>query len=795
MVVQDNNLAAQMSALRKVLGGDVIATIPGRGYRFVARIESADGAAAPASPGYRAGVAAARRCARNLPLELIPLLGRGDELAQLRALVDAHRLVTIAGAGGIGKSLLAQHLLQERRSAYPQGVCWVELAPVTTAAAVPAAIASALGIDIASGEPLAALAAAAAPLQLLLALDNAEHLLDAVADVCAVLHAAAPGLRLLLTSQAPLQLGAERVLRIAPLAVPEATLPARDALQFGAVALFVDRAGAVDGRFALTDENAPAVIELCRALDGLPLAIELAAARAQTLGLRTLRSSLGDRLQLLRARHRRDAPQRQQTLRAALQWSYDLLPPREQQVFRGLGVLPGSAPLAFIQRVLLDPADGGGLDEWAVLDALDTLVDRSLVAVLAADADASTRYRLLESPRAFALERLAQAGERQALQRRHAAATALACDALYKSHFSGRIGVDDWQLRLAGDLDHARDALAWARAASDTAIELGVGATLLRALPPSQHAERMALADALARRAGADAPPVLQQRAWIEISCAWADTRKTASRDAAQRALALARTLDEADGDRFTLYFALCRTVSAAVQAGEPDAATAPLAELQALEDPAWPAQRLLWGADAAQLVARFRGDTAEALRRSRRLVALDLERGSDGSIALGNLIDHELAAGDAAAAARTGARLVALLEGSRHEFSLALARINLCAALLALDDGAQAQAVAQACWPQARAFDMPHVAAVYLGLLAALQSRPQAAARLLGYADASYAARREQHEGNEAQALARARALATAALGEAAFGAAHADGAALRDIDIAELAFSCDDC
>jgi len=171
-------------------------------------------------------------------------------------------------------------------------------------------------------------------------------------------------------------------------------------------------------------------------------------------------------------------------------------------------------------------------------------------------------------------------------------------------------------------------------------------------------------------------------------------------------------------------------------------------------------------------------------------LVALDLERGNDGSILLGNLIDHELAAGDAAAAAATGARLVRQLEGSRHDYSLALARINLCAALLALDDCTQAQAVAQACWPQALAFDLPHVAAVYLALLAALQSRPQVAARLLGYADASYAARHEPHEGNEAQALSRGRALAMAALGTAAFAAGHAEGAALRDAEIATLAF-----
>jgi DNA-binding winged helix-turn-helix (wHTH) protein len=231
LVVQENNLAAQVSALRKLLGDGVIATIPGRGYRFVARLAVEPGAehppatapaAAPAAPALRT----------NLPVELPALLGRADELAALGALVDRHRLVSVVGTGGVGKSLLAQHLLATRRDAYPHGVCWVELGGVADAEALPGAVAAALGIDGGSGDATAALVAAVGPLTMLLALDNAEHLLADAATLCQAIHAAAPGLRLLVTSQAPLRLAAEQVLRIHPLALPDRGLPAVEALLF-----------------------------------------------------------------------------------------------------------------------------------------------------------------------------------------------------------------------------------------------------------------------------------------------------------------------------------------------------------------------------------------------------------------------------------------------------------------------------------------------------------------------------------------------------------------------------------
>ena len=797
LVVQENNLAAQMSALRKVLGADVIATIPGRGYRLVARIESSPQAAARdagAPPQARDRAAAppiAAPLRTNLPVELPALLGRSDHLAELGALVDAHRLVTIVGAGGIGKSLLAQHLLDARRDAYPQGVCWVELS-TTDEAALPGTVATALGVHVGRGEPLVALIGAVAPLTMLLALDNAEHLLAGVAHLCQALHDAAPGLRVVVTSQAPLRLPAERVFRIDPLAVPRAAVPAVQARQFGAVALFAERAQAVDGRFALTDANAAAVVEVCRALDGLPLAIELAAARAPMLGMQRLLASMQDRLKLLTTSRNRAAPARQRTLHAALAWSHGLLDAREQQVFRRLGVMAGSASLEFVEQVL---ADDDPRQKWLVLDALDALVDRSLVAVLAEPDGGAPRYRLLESPRAYALERLNEADERPALQRRHALALAAAFDAAYDDYFDGRIGADDWMRRMAADLDNARDALAWARAAGDAGIELTVGATLLRALPPSLHAERMALADACADRLAAAVTERLQLRTWIELSSAWSNTQKVRSHQAAQRALDLARRLDSVHEDRFVLYHALCLSAGAAAKVAEVQQALALLGELQALEDPAWPAQRLIWGAQAAQFIAHAGGDGARALRHARRLVELDQRRGKDASIGLGNLVDAELAAGDARAAARAGEALVAALQGTRHEFTLSLARLNLCAACLALDDRDRASEVAQALWPQAVFFEWPHYAASYLALLAVLEGRPRAAARLLGYAEAVYAARQEDSlSTNEAAATERTRAMLAKMLGERNMARLRAEGATLREADIAGLAFAGED-
>jgi len=455
--------------------------------------------------------------------------------------------------------------------------------------------------------------------------------------------------------------------------------------------------------------------------------------------------------------------------------------------------MAGSASLELIQEMLAD-ADNGALDVWAALDALDTLVDGSLVALLTSDDAGDPRYRLLETPRAYALERLATAGEQPALQRRHALAVAAMFDAAYEEYFSGRVGVDDWLRQREADFDNARDALRWARRAGEAAVELRIGSTMLRALPPSLHVERMALADACEACIGPTVPEALQLRAWIELSCVLADSQKARGRHAAEAALALARRLDARPTGGFVLYHALCRAASAAAQASDLAVARALLDELYRLEDPSWPAQRLIWGAEAAQWFARMSGDSAASLQRGRRLLALDRERGSHAAIAIGNLIDAELAAGNARAAALLGSELIESLLGTRHEYSLAFARINLLAALLAQDDAAQAVPVAQAAWSRAAAFDLQHAAAAYLALLCALQDRPRAAVKLAAYSEAIYAAREEAREQNETAATTRARSLARRALDDATFARLHGEGAALRDTEIAAVAFAAND-
>ena len=847
VVVEENNLAAQISALRKVLGGALIATVPGRGYCFTGRTEAlvagAVGAATGAAPGAALGAQAATSAPAagsadpdadatagavqapahatqrtNLPDQLAPLIGRDADLAALGVLVQSHRLVTLVGAGGIGKTRLAQTFLQAQRRAWQHGVCWVELAAVTDPLAVPEAITTALDVRPGSGEPLATLCAAVAPLQLLVVLDNAEHQLVAVARVAQALLDAAPGLRLVITSQAPLALATERVVRLDTLAVPPGPLPAAQALRFGAIELFTERAQALDRNFVLTDTNAPTVIELCAALDGLALAIELAAARVHLMGVPRLLASMQDRLRLLTRNLNRLAPARQQTLRATLEWSHDLLDLPERTVFRRLGVIAGSASLSLVQQVVADPpmadqpaADwpsAGSLDEWAVIDALGVLVERSLVTVLGADDGDGPRYRLLESSRLFARERLHTAGEHAALCSRHAQALAGQFDLQWRERSSGRIGIRAWDRQIGQDAANAREAIAWvaqaAQAAQTAQVDqpqptqwaLTIAATWLMAIPRSLHTERMALADTCEAVNTPMLPACLRQRVALVLARTWTNSRKHRGLAAAELALRLARAQDANEPDRWLLYQSLNQWVEVGSGLSDTDPATlvAAMAEARALEDPDWPPIRLLAGLNALMLFLSRQNTNdsvaAEYLSAAQRIAVIARAAGDDPTAQWGNLMDAQLRAGDAAAAIRTGQALLAQLEGSRDETPLAYARLNLAAALLALDDTAQAGPVLRDGWRQALAFDLQPYYADYLVLLAALVGRPRAAARLAGYADAANRATGAKREDNEAAAIERARTLARAALGEAVFDRLHTQGQTLRDPQIAALAF-----
>jgi predicted ATPase/DNA-binding winged helix-turn-helix (wHTH) protein len=405
LVVEEGNLLVHMVALRKLLGPQAIATIPGRGYRFVMPVDevtscgSAD--SAPPSVAIRG----------NLPASPA-LFGRAQDLDTVEALLCEHAVVTIAGAGGIGKTCMALFAAAASTIELPDGRWWVELAPINEGAQVPNSIAGALGMQLPAGRPpQEALAMALASKSLLLVLDNCEHLADDIAPLIDLLRANAPKVRLLMTSQESLKCRDEQVYRLGALAVP-ASAQLEEATQFGAVALFVERAHAVDSRFRLANDNVEVVVDICRRLDGIPLAIELAVARVPLLGVHGLHARLNQMFNVLTGGTRMKL-RRHQTLRAALEWSHGLLSADEQTAFRRLGVFAGGFTLELAQQVVNDEH----IDQWLVLDLLGHLIDKSLVI---ADGVSEPRYRLLETTRAFALERLGATGEFEAILRRHA---------------------------------------------------------------------------------------------------------------------------------------------------------------------------------------------------------------------------------------------------------------------------------------------------------------------------------------------------------------------------------------
>jgi len=407
LVVEENNLQVHISALRKLLGTAPIATIPGRGYRFTQVPDEAavDNVTAPrpetAASSFGAHVSA-----------LPTLLGREVDLEALRALVLAHPVVSIVGVGGVGKTVLARTLAQRIGSGFDDGAWLIELAPLADPSLVATVAAKAFDVKPGQKTAIEAIAQALAGRRMLVVLDNCEHLLQAVAETVESLRPAAPGVHWLVTSQEPMKLIEEQIYRLDPLALPtEDTLDA--ARRAGAVALFEARARGVDPRFTLTKGNVAAATDICRHLDGIPLAIELAAARMPLLGLEGLRGRLGERLRVLAGGPRR-ALARHQTLRAALEWSYGLLTPEQQTVFRRLGVFAGSFSLEAAQQVAADEI----IDRWAVLDDLGALIDKSLV-VVEPDFLGEPRYRLLETMRHFALDRLDEAGEGEATRTRH----------------------------------------------------------------------------------------------------------------------------------------------------------------------------------------------------------------------------------------------------------------------------------------------------------------------------------------------------------------------------------------
>ena len=461
VVVEENNIQVHISAVRKVLaaagdGERYLLTVAGRGYRFVAPVERASGEEAKrADPPDRGPAASAEvgAASNNLPQQLTSLIGRQADLAEIKARLNSHRLVTLTGSGGVGKTRLVIEAGRGLLERYPDGVWLAELAPLNDAQLVTSIIGEVLGVNLsATAGALDTLVSALRTRELLLIIDNCEHVIAEAARVAEALMRMCPRVSILASSRERLAIAGESVIRVPSLSAPQPSesVTAARAPDYAAVRLFVERATALGCGFTLTDANAATVASICRRLDGIPLAIELAVPRLKVLPVEQLAVGLDARFQLLTGGSRTALP-RQQTLHALIDWSYGLLSDAEKTLFAHLSVFLNGASLASIVAVTA----GEDTPSATIGDLSLSLVEKSLVQTDLGGSEC--RYGLLESTRYYAAEKLADPGR---LRRRHA------------EHFAARLAqataewetmpTRQWVARYEPDIDNLRGALEWA---------------------------------------------------------------------------------------------------------------------------------------------------------------------------------------------------------------------------------------------------------------------------------------------------------------------------------------------
>jgi predicted ATPase/class 3 adenylate cyclase len=645
----------------------------------------------------------------NFPVQLTSFVGRGAQMTDLEKLLVDNRLVTLTGAGGAGKTRLGVEIAARIGVDFRDGVWYIDLAPITHPGIVPVAVARAFGLPDQPGRStMDTLLRFIRDRQMLVVLDNCEHLLDASAELVVALLGAAPGLTVLATSREPIGVAGEVSWRVPSLS-----------LAHEAIELFVDRACRARPDFAVDDGNASAVGEICRRLDGMPLAIELAAARVRALSPADILEGLHDRFRLLTG-GARTAVRRQQTLRASVDWSHALLTETECILFRRLAVFLGGFDLDAAQAV----AGGGDVERYQVLDLLSLLVDKSLV--VAENSGGRTRYRLLETVRQYALEKLAESGEADAVRSRH------------RDHYTGLAGLldapagRDYEQRIEqaeSEIANLRAAFLWSRENSDVELALA----LVSSLQPLWQARGRireglagfdaALADDNAQHPGVAAAVrarALADRAMLAIWVGAAD-----SLSQAQQALVIAREVDdpallaraltacgliaalvsaelagpnlvEAIGlaraldDRWRLCQILTWQATAANYAGDPIATQAPAEEGRDLADAigdGYNSRQCRFCLGFAQV---YQGDLAGAAAQFGELVA-EAQAAHDGFIeanslgVLGTVLAYQGDAGAARAAGDAAVEAAAELGG----FFTGMGYAALAAAALAAGDAA----------------------------------------------------------------------------------------------------------
>lgn len=778
LVVEEGNLSVQISSIRRVLaqvpGGERwVETFARRGYRFIGPVTE-----------LRDGLPLRTRRDRfaHLPEPLTSFVGRERELVELKRLLGKSRLLTLSGAGGIGKTRLALQLAAEVQDAYRDGLWFIDFAPLDDAALVPNVAAQTLGVRQSAGTSLVeALCSHVKGQRLLLIFDNCEHVLDASARLAEAMLRGSPEPAILATSREPLHIGGEQVYRLPTLSLPDPAANMESIRQSDAVLLFVDRAQHQQHDFALTPALASTVAQVSIRLDGIPFALELAAALVHAYSIDEINARLDDRFNLLTEGSRTALP-RQQTLRATLDWSHDLLSEPERKVLRRVALFLGGFTREAAAAVVVDAT----IDESTVADILSKLTARSLVIT---DTFGGTpRFRLLESTRAYAREKLDGAGETAATQRRHAH---YFCDRFDDATYNWlRLTDLDWRALYVPEVDNVRTALEWSQGDDGdpaTAVALaGASASLWSTL--SLYGEGIERLEAAAARVGSNTPESDEARLYLWLGVVSEHAEPAHALSAFERAVTLYRKLN----DRVGLGHASVRLARALAAANRLDRSAITLEEvLPALERLGVPKLLALHYVTAGFLKLLM-DDPVNARTDYEEALFLFRKAGNDlGVLAcIGSFANVCWAIGDLAAAEGAFREAIAMARTSRSGTKglLGFALAHLAGVLTERGEITSALEAAGEALPMLGDMGNAWRLMDHFALLAALAGKIETAARFAGYADASFAAKQPVRESNEARAHARLHLLLRERLTLAELETLLTAGAKMNEDDVCRM-------
>lgn len=720
----------------------------------------------------------------NLPLQLTSFRGRENDLTEIATLLKESRLLTLFGTGGVGKTRLALQAAAELLERHPDGVWYVELAPISDPDLIPSVISSILNVPEVQGRSLTeSIVSMLHRKQALLILDNCEHVIDRIATlVSAILHGCSD-VHVMTTSRQALSIAGETVVQVSSLSVPAAGTPidAENAMQFGGIALFVDRASAMNRSFHLTNDTAPIVADICRRLDGIALAIELAAARVKVLSIPQLAERLSERFRLLISGNR-TALKRQQTMRTLIDWSYDQLTENEKLLFGRIAIFAGSFTLDAAGEVCSDQR----IDVLDILDLLTSLVDKSLL--VAETSLEIGRFRLLESTREYALEKLRSGEDEARLAAAHAAyyrSLALQADASW-----GTTERESWLARFKPELDNFRTAMEWSfTRGHDTSIGAGIAAYLsLLWYDAGWDAEGRRWIE-LALGSGADQLDAsTHARLWAGLASLSSGTQTC---DAAEKALTLYETLQ----DRRGICISNTQRAFGLLQTGRVGESLQFIPQTIAGLRELGETRLVCVGLNIAGLVAWVGGDLELGRRRYSEglTLAKSMNDGRRLAIIQQNLAEIELSLGNPSRALELAREVLKFYQRDNDAPGLSGCLTNMAAYQLALKQFDEAEQSAQLGLRYARDAQAPYlcgIAVQHLAYVAAARRDATNSARFLGYADAVYKTLGIEREPSEALMYEQLLAMLREQLAADAIASLRAEGGSLSHDQVVDLAF-----